>query len=65
VHDQATGQVVMQMTMSSFWMFVPPSNTLVLVTPNDPRMRYDIPNHNGFDFRRLVERDDLIPKGKD
>ena len=41
VHDKVTGRIVMQMTMSNFWMFVQPSNTLVLVTPNDPRMLYD------------------------
>ena|SRR5579862_7324506 len=41
VHDKATGQVVRQMTMSNFWMFVEPSNTFVLVKPNDPRMLYD------------------------
>jgi hypothetical protein len=41
VHDKATGQVVTQMTMSNFWMFVEPTNTLVLVKPNDPRMLYD------------------------
>ena len=41
VHDKATGKVVRQMTMSNFWMFVEPGNTLVLTTPNDPRMLYD------------------------
>src|SRR5262249_50558164 len=41
VHDKAAGKVVMQMTMSNFWMFVEPSNTFVLVKPNDPRMLYD------------------------
>src|SRR6516164_5652878 len=41
VHDKATGGVVIQMTMSNFWMSVQPSNTLVLVKPNDPRMLYD------------------------
>jgi hypothetical protein len=41
VHDKATGRVVQQMTMSNFWMFVEPSNTFVLVKPNDPRMLYD------------------------
>jgi len=41
VHDKATGKVVMQMSMSNFWMFVEPSNTFVLVKPNDPRMLYD------------------------
>ena len=41
VHDKAAGQVVLQMTMSNFWMFVEPSNTFVLIKPNDPRMIYD------------------------
>src|SRR6516162_2812716 len=41
VHDKVTGQIVMQMTMSNFWMSVQPSNTLVLMKPNDPRMLYD------------------------
>ena len=41
VHDKTTGKVIMQLTMSNFWMSVQPSNTLVLVTPNDPRMIYD------------------------
>jgi len=41
VHDKANGGVLMQMTMSNFWMVVQPSNTLVLVKPNDPRMLYD------------------------
>lgn len=41
VHEKATGQVVMQMSMSNFWLSVHPSNTLVLATPNDPRMLYD------------------------
>lgn len=41
VHDKATGRVVLQMTMSNFWMFVQPANTFVLVKPNDPRMLYD------------------------
>lgn len=41
VHDKASGQVVLQMTMSNFWMCVQPSNTLVVLTPNDPRMLYD------------------------
>jgi hypothetical protein len=36
VHDKATGRIVMQMTISNFWMSVQPSNTLVLVRPNDP-----------------------------
>jgi hypothetical protein len=41
VHDKTTGRIVVQMTMSNFWMSVQPSNTLVLVRPNDPRMLYD------------------------
>jgi hypothetical protein len=41
VHDKATGHVLMQMSMSNFWMFVEPSNTFVLAKPNDPRMLYD------------------------
>ena len=41
VQEKATGRVLMQMTMSNFWMVVQPSNTLVLVKPNDPRMLYD------------------------
>src|SRR3974377_1400840 len=41
VHEKATGQVVLQMTVSDFWMLGDPSNTLVLVKPNDPRMLYD------------------------
>ena len=41
VHDKATGRVVMQMTMSNFWVFVQPSNTFILAKPNDPRMLYD------------------------
>ena len=41
VHDKATGQVVLQMTVSNFWMSVEPSNTFVLMKPNDPRMLYD------------------------
>lgn len=41
VHDKATGRVLLQMTMSNFWVSVQPSNTFVLVKPNDPRMLYD------------------------
>jgi hypothetical protein len=41
VHDKATGQVIVQMTMSNFWMFVEAKNTFALVKPNDPRMLYD------------------------
>src|SRR5215471_4417340 len=33
VHEKATGKVLLQLTMSNFWMFVQPSNTLVLVKP--------------------------------
>ena len=41
VHDKTTGKVLVQMTMSKFWMSVQPVNSLVLATPNDPRMIYD------------------------
>jgi hypothetical protein len=41
VHDKVAGRIVLQMTMSNFWMSVQPSNTLILVKPNDPRMLYD------------------------
>jgi hypothetical protein len=41
VHDKASGKVLVQKTMSDFWMSVEPRNTLNLATPNDPRMLYD------------------------
>jgi hypothetical protein len=41
VHDKASGKVLVQKTMVDFWKSVEPSNTLDLVTPNDPRMLYD------------------------
>jgi hypothetical protein len=41
VHAKATGKVLVQMTMTDFWKSVEPKNTLVLPTPNDPRMLFD------------------------